>query len=110
MPKTNKSVIVENNSIHVASPLTMADISNFAKLITEKIYASTYYNYEDHLFEVEFEDYTAEVQYLVDFRASEVTRSQGIDLYEFIKVGESIEVLDVKHWDGTSHPVLCATH
>lgn len=106
MPKSNKSVIVVNNSTHVASPLTMADISNFAKLIADIIYESPYYDREAHIFDVEFDDYTAEVEYLIEYKRVLVTESQGIKLYDFEKVGESIEVLNVKHYDGTLHPVL----
>lgn len=106
MPTTNKSAIVGNNSIHAASPLTMADIANFAKLITDIIYESPYYDREAHIFEVEFEDYTAEVEYLIEYERTLVTESQGVKLYDFNKVDESIEVLNVKHYDGTPHPVM----
>lgn len=106
MPENSKSAHVGNNSIHAASPLTMADIVNFAKLIADIIYESPYYDREAHIFEVEFEDYTAEVEYLIEYERVLVTESQGVKLYDFNKVDESIEVLNVKHYDGTPHPVM----
>lgn len=106
MPENNKSALVGNNSIHVVSPLTMADIVNFTKLITDIIYESPYYDREAHIFEVEFEDYTAEVEYLIEYERVLVTESQGVKLYDFNKVDESIEVLNVTHYDGTPHPAL----
>ena len=106
MPENNKSVIGANNSTHVASPLTMADIVNFTKLITDIIYESPYYDREAHIFEVEFEDYTAEVEYLIEYERVLVTESLGVKLYDFKKVDESIEVLNVTHYDGTPYPVM----
>lgn len=106
MPTTNKSAIVANNSTHVATPLTMADIVNFAKLIADIVYESPYYDREAHIFEIEFEDYTAEVEYLIEYERVLVTESQGVKLYDFNKIDESIEVLNVIHYDGTPHPVM----
>ena len=108
MPKTNKSVIVEKNSIHVASPLTTADIVQFSRKIEDTIYNSDYYKFnENHEFEIEFGDYDAVVEYSVELKCDLVTEFMGDRLYEWQKVGESIEVLLVHHYDGTPHPAMC---
>lgn len=106
MPKINKSAVVANNSNYARNPLTLADIVQFSRNIEDTIYNSPYYDQEDHVFKVEFDDYTAEVEYLIEYKRVLVTESQGVKLYDFEKVGESIEVLNVKHYDGTLHPVL----
>ena len=106
MPTTNKSANVANNSNYVANPLTMADIVQFSREIEDTIYNSKYYDNESHVFEVEFGDYDAVVEYSIEWKRVLVTEFMGDRLYDLRKVGESIEVLSVHHYDGTPHPVM----
>lgn len=106
MPKSNKSANVANNSNYARNPLTLAGIVQFSREIEDKIYNSPYYDQEDHVFEVEFDDYDAVVEYTLERECNLVTEFMGDRLYEWKKVGESIEVLSVQHYDGTPHPAM----
>lgn len=106
MPTTNKSANVANNSNYVRNPLTMADIVQFSREIEDTIYNSKYYDQESHVFEVEFGDYDAVVEYSIEWKRVLVTEFMGDRLYDLRKVGENIEVLSVHHYDGTPHPVM----
>lgn len=107
MPKTNKCANVANNSNYARNPLTLADIVKFSREIEDTIYNSEYYDRESHVFVVEFGDYDAEVEYSIEQECNLVTEFMGDRLYEWQKVGESIEVLSVRHYDGTLHPAMC---
>ena len=106
MPKSNKSANVAKNSNYTRNPLTLADIVQFSRKIEDTIYNSKYYDRESHVFVVEFGDYDAEVEYSIEQECNLVTEFMGDRLYEWQKVGESIEVLSVQHYDGTPHPAM----
>lgn len=106
MPKTNKCANVANNSNYAANPLTLADIVQFSREIENTIYNSPYYDNERHVFEVEFGDYDAVVEYSIEHQRTLVTEFMGDRLYDLRKAGESIEVLSVHHYDGTPHPQM----
>ena len=108
MPTTNKSANVANNSNYARNPLTLADIVKFSRKIADTIYKSDYYSFrENHVFEIEYGDYDAVVEYSVELKCDLVTEFMGDRLYEWQKVGESIEVLSVHHYDDTPHPAMC---
>ena len=107
MPTTNKSAKVAKNSNYARSPLTMADIIEFSREISCQVEQHPDYGSRSFRIEVMYDEYIADVEYSIEWECNLVTEFRGDRLYEWTKISEDCEVINVCHEDGTPHPHMC---
>lgn len=107
MPTTNKSANVAKNSNYARSPLSLTNIIEFSREISYAVEHHPDYGSRSFQIEVMYDEYIADVEYTIEWECDLVTEFRGDRLYEWHKINEDTEVVNVCHEDGTLHPHMC---